>query len=294
MIHKTTRKPNRPLQEELYDLLEGSWLDGERYFTSDCPIDNREHDSPPFLVFDDGYYCMSCEARGSLEYLKSILGRNTFVPKPFSKPKSQILPRWKSWQVKYDDLQGIAEFGHENLKQFKNLQGFIKHRKLESVMEQGMFGHIDGWHLFPVFDKDKTIVDIVVRAGQGKGTASKYILSSIAEREHPYIYVPNWERVASADHIYVVFGMVDVWALEMLGLAAITGTSGKSLQAELLDEFQVPITIIPDQDEEESAWKLASGLGWRATVKYIDWMDGCKDLDDLRRKYGLEKLKELL
>jgi len=293
MKHRiSTRKPNRPLQEELYDLLEGSWLDGERYFSSDCPIDGREHDSPPFLVYEDGYYCMSCEANGSLEYLKTQIG--TFKPRSFVKSKFQILPKWKKWQEKYDDLQGIAEFGHKNLLQFKNLQGFIKHRKLEDYVKQGMFGHIDGWHLFPVFDKDKTIVDIVVRAGQGKGNASKYILSSIAEREHPYIYVPNWKRVASANHIYVVFGMIDVWALEMLGLAGITGTSGKSLQAELLDEFQVPITIIPDQDEEASAWRLAGGLGWRGSVKYIDWLDDTKDLDDIRRKYGLEKLKEML
>lgn len=273
------------LQHRLADRLHSVEWHGD-YFSCECVFDS--HEKPALLVYNDGYYCMSCAKGGSLEYLEQHVSN---IPSRPTVHKHKLLPRWRNWETRYGDMEGIAKAAHQNV--LKGNWMYFKHRKIDQFIEQGMFGLMDGWALFPVLDKNREVIDIVVRSIRQKGM--KYVIRPYDGDEPRPLYVPNWERVNKADHIYIVYGIVTAWALESIHQPVVTGITGKSLNAELLHEFQKPITVIPDYNEEKDGAKLVHSLGWRGKLKLIDWPDyACEDLDDIRKNYGDEKLAELL
>lgn len=258
-------------QQRLAERLSSVTWHGE-YFSCDCVFDS--HSRPALLVWEDGAYCMSCGKGWSLEYLEKNLSSIPYRP---SVRKSKILPRWKQWEERFGDINGIVEYAHNNV--LKGNDTYYKKRKIDQFIKRGKFGLLEGWSVFPIFDKSGQIVDVVVRAIRQKGV--KYVVSIYNNDVRP-LYVPNWERVNKTNHIYIVYGIITVWRLEEIGLAGITGITGKSLHPDLLKDFQVPMTIIPDYNEEKDAFRLAGQLGWRGNVKLIDWPDyRCSDLDDV-------------
>jgi len=271
------------LQQRLADKLHGAWHGN--YFSCECCFES--HEKPALLCYEDGFFCMSCGKRGSLEYLEKNITNLPLKPPQY---KSKILPRWKNWEKRYGDMEGIAQAA--NNKVIKGGDIYFKNRKINQFIKQGKFGILDQWALFPILDKNGNVIDIVVRGIRQRGV--KYVIRPYLGDEARPLYVPNWERVNKADHIYIVYGIVTAWALEAIGEPCVTGITGKSLNADLLKDFQVPITVIPDYNEERDGAKLVNNLGWRGKLKLISWPDNTSDLDDVRTKYGESFLAELI
>ena len=255
------------------------------YFSAFCPFDT--HKTPALLVHDDGgFVCLSCGKKGNLQYLDKVTGSH-FIPQR-DDTVSKVLPRWRNWEQKYGSLEGIADVAHKSLLRNKPYQTYFKRRKIYEFSEEGYLGYLDGWITFPVFDARHSICDIVVRS-ISKQTDVRYVVHPGMDDSRP-LYVPSWERVNHSQTVYVVYGLVDAISLHLAGLPSLTGITGKSLSAELLRPLGKRFVIIPDAGEETEARKLANKLGWRARVKQLDYEDGCKDPDDVRKTFGNEYL----
>lgn len=269
------------LYEKLQDQLNGHSYNG--YFTCNC-VFHSDH-SPSLFVYEDGKYrCASCGAHGTHAYLDKYLGGHGVKSAPAQKV---VLPRWSSWEARYGDLTGIATHAHNACKKFPQYMWYFKKRKIEQFFEQGYFGFIDNWALFPVFNPEHKIENIVVRHTKNVGT--RYVIKKVDEQK-PLLYVPSWERVMMAEVVYVVYGVVDAWAFESIELPVVTGITGKSLSAEVLKPLGKEFVIVPDEYETQEAHRLANSLGWRATVKKIKFPEGTKDPDGLRSKFSNEYL----
>jgi DNA primase len=272
------------LYEKLHEKLGGRQYDG--YFACNCPFHNDTH--PSFFVWEDGgWYCKSnsCHARGkSLEELDRRLGGRSVK---IAKVTPQVLPKWQEWQSKWGDLEGIAKHAHETCINRPNEMWYLKERKIDQFFKLGYFGMIDYWCLFPVFDAQHKIVNIVVRHTKRKDV--KYAIKHV-EDSRPLLYCPNFDRIKNSEVVYVPFGIIDSWSFEAIGLASVTGITGKSLSAELLQTLGKQIILVPDEQEENEAHRIANKLGWRARVKRIAYPEGSKDPDELRKHLGNEYL----
>jgi hypothetical protein len=281
------------LQEELSERLDQAQWHGH-YFSAICvfPHDGHIEEHPSLLVYPDGFFCAGCNKRGSLKYLASQVERtsHTFIATKHTAPP--VLPKWKSWAVRFGDMQGIAEAGHLATKAYPEYRLFFKKRAIDEKINQGMFGYIDGWALFPVLDESNEVVDIVARKVKGNQKAKYVIIGN--KGGDPYLYVPNWKRVNESSHVYVVFGIIDSWSLELLSLPVITGTTGKAFPLNRLKPMGKKFTIVPDRYEEKEAYDLALHLGWKAKVLRLPYPEGCKDPDDVRMKFGQDTLKDMI
>ncbi len=256
-----------------------------------CLWHGADH-NPSLMVHEDGFHCKTCGKRGSLAYLDRTVGSHfQLTRRQVSKP--QLLPRWRSWEEKYGTIEGIASAAHKSLKTFPQFQKYYKVRKIDEFIEQGNFGYLAGWYTFPVYSPEHHIVDIVVRAGKHKNDA-RYVLRPDRDRVGTFLYSPSWDRVQQAEVIYVVYGIIDSWAMEALGLPCVTGTTGKSLSADQLKPLGKKFIIVPDDGEEREAYLLENKLGWRAEVKKLKYDDDCKDPDNVRVKFGNQYLLQLL
>lgn len=271
------------LYTSLQERLNGHIYNG--YFACLCPF--HDDHSPSFFVREDGsWYCKSnsCHSHGkTLEQLERKLGGHDVK---VQKGKSQVLPRWREWENKYGDLEGIADFAHRHAEHW-----YFKERKIDEFFELGYFGSLDNWVLFPVFDIKHKIQNIVVRHTKKKDV--RYAIKHTEENK-PLLYCPNWRRVQESDTIFIPFGIIDSWAFEACNLASVTGITGKSLSAELLAPLNREIVFIPDYGEEKEAHQLANRLGWKAHVKRLKYEDNEKDPDQVRRFHGNEYLLSLI
>lgn len=217
------------LYETLLEKLDGVEYSG--YFAACCIFHGDEH--PSMFVYEDGTFrCAACGKHGSLEYLAKKLG-TVNIPVTRSQ-SSRVLPRWRGWERKWNDLTGIAQHAHENLLRYPQFQGYFKRRKIHEFIEDGFFGYIDGWAVFPVFGSEHQILDCVVRAISGKGDSRYVIHPIVGDSGNRQLYVPNWKRVQEARVIYVVFGIIDAWAFEGLKLPCVTGITGKAVPVDRL------------------------------------------------------------
>lgn len=277
----------------LYDsLLER--LDGHpysHYFSAWCPFDS--HKSPALLVFDDGLAkCLSCNKVWTHKAIDKKIGSH-FIPQR-NDTVSRVLPTWRIWEQKYDDLEGIVYAAHKTLLRNPTFQTYFKKRKIDKFIEGGTLGYLDHWACFPVYDSQHRVVDMVVRKIGGKD-GTRYTVYPTIGGTHG-LYVPAWEEVLKNQQIYIVYGIVDAIALHLAGLPAVTGTTGKSLNAELLLPMRKRFIIVPDDEEDKEAIMLANKLGWRSRVKKIDYSkyEDTKDPDGIRRYFGDQTLLQAL
>lgn len=274
------------LYDQLQEKLEGRPYNG--YFACLCQF--HDDHSPSMFVYEDTgtYSCKSCGAHGSLEKLNRHLGGKS-VKVATGNP--QVLPQWRKWEEQHGDLEAIAKHAHESCKRYPQWMFYFKERQIDQFFELGYFGYIDGWATFPVFDAQHKIQNIVVRHTKRKDV--RYAIKHI-EDSSPLLYCPNFDRVKNSEVVYVPFGLIDSWAFEAIGLASVTGITGKSLSADLLRTLGKRIVLVPDEWEEKEAHKLANALGWRASVKQIIYPEGIKDPDGIRSKLGNSYLLQVI
>lgn len=275
------------LYESLLERMEGRQY--SNYFATFCPFDS--HKTPALLVFDDGLAtCLSCNRTWTHKQIDRKIGSH-FVPQKFD-TVSKVLPRWRKWEEKYGDLEGIVYYAHQSLTKHRPFQKFFRERKIDSYIDEGSLGYLDGWACFPIRDSNLSIVDVVVRSIQ-KHSDIRYVVHPGMDSSRP-IYCPDWEAVAQSSVVYVVYGIIDAISLHLAGLPVVTGVTGKSLPSELLRPLNKRFIIVPDAGEDREAHKLANELGMKARVKKIEYPEDTKDPDDVRRMFGNEKLLQLL
>jgi hypothetical protein len=264
-------------------------MEGRRYsnyFSAFCPYDR--HSTPALLVFDDGLAkCLSCNKVYTHKQLDRQTGSH-FIPQR-NDTVSIVLPRWRKWEEKYDDLEGIVQAAHRNLKRYPKFQEFFKRRKIYDFVDEGCLGYLDGWATFPVRSRSSEMVDIVVRSISVHGDV-RYVVKPNEHGNMRPLYCPSWEKVNVAQTVYVVYGIVDSISLHLAGLPVVTGVTGKSLSPDILKPLNKRFIIVPDDGEEREAHKLANKLGWRCRVKTLNYPEGAKDPDMIRRVYGDEYL----
>lgn len=285
------------LYNSLQEKLQGVHLyDG--YFTAICPYHRSEPVRSSLFVYIGGhdFKCRSCGKYGSLEALNAKLSGKLIGPSPDTvSSKTQARVPFMKWLRQYGSFESAANYAYKVAKNNDFLISFFAARKVSECIRVGRFGWIDGYYSFPVYSQDGTFVDWVVRSSPSKKNIdSKYAVKPHEKGEPPHLYCPSWERVENSNTVYVPFGILDSWTVYLAGLASITTITGQMINTSMFSDIRKHIVVIPDYNEEVSARKFVNELGWRGKLLLIDWPDGCKDLNDVHMKYGIEKVKELI
>ena len=254
--------------------LEGT-IEHGHYVSALCPF--HSDSSPSMLVFKDGYFkCLACGAKGTLNKLHKQLSGwvAPSVTQP-TRPTVHLLPS------DLDELYYECIEAHKTLLNFDDpLGNYLRQRGIHGRILPQKLGYIKGWYTIPIFDRN-TFVGAVARAGRQvqEETGARF---SIPIGQPSMLYVPDYKLVEDNEYIVVVFGMIDALSLCELGIPVCTPTSGKdSIHPEHLDVYRKHVIILPDKGEEETGRRLRDKLGWRGTLKIIDYPENCKDPNDL-------------
>lgn len=291
------------IYDEIYEILEQDGRIGRRYdHYFSCHCVNIEHldASPSMLVYldedkEDGdgrFYCTGCGWKGSHRHLLSLLTHGQINVMPIVTKKQQFLPHWRKWNEQYGNLDIVVAASHRNVTIDESQRWFFRKRKIDSMVGMLKLGMLDGWITFPIFDVSGKVIDVVVRNAYTKKQG--YIIHPDKDRESPYLYVPNWKRVMESRIVYIVYGIIDAISLEMCELPVITGTSGQSLSNKRLMNLGKKYVIIPDRNEETSAYNLAQSLGYFTRVIRFPWQEEEKDCDEVRVRRGETVLKNII
>jgi len=271
------------------------------YFYTHCIQGSHADSKPSMCVWEDEdkkegqgrFRCLSCGWNGSHDYLWKFIHGKSFIPSKQSMRKEvKFLPNWSKWQRDYGSIEALVESANHNLLTMPIFQSYFNKRQLMDVVKPLKLGYKDTWALFPIFEPQGKIVDVLCRNTLKIGTA-KYVIHP-NNQDTPYLYVPNWKRVDSESTVYIVYGIVDAIALEMCGLPVITGSTGKSLSNKRLINLNKKWIIIPDRDEELAARTLAMELGNFTKILRLDFEENEKDPDDVRMKRGIKTLTRLI
>ena len=288
---KYTSDSNQDLQERLSDKLEGvAWH--SYYYTAICPFHVSFPVRQSLFVYTDGFRCASCNEWGTLKKLEQKLSGIKIRYKDGDEPTEvNEFPNFKGWLTQYKSYQGIASHAYKTTKQYPVLLDYLKKRGLYSIAKSAYIGYIDGWLTFPIFDDSGDFVDLVLRSTPSVHTTSKYVTRPRLYRGEGFqLYSANWGSVSNSSEIYIPFGVLDMHTISMAGLPTATGLTGKAYKAEWFDNIRKRIWLIPDQGEEEDAYKLKAQLGWRAKVLQLNYPSGCKDINDILINKGIDQV----
>ena len=245
---------------------------------------------PSLAIYNDGYHCYACGARGSLYKLWKELQGGNFLPTSAEVGECRL-----QFSVDLDALKLLCDEAHNLLVQYPHpLQEYLKRRGVKDRIIPQRLGYWRGFYTVPCYDENEMFMGVVMRASPHlqQETGARF---NIPKGQPAIFYVPDWELALSNNYLCVVFGMFDALALCELGIPSGTSTSGKdSTSAEMLEWCRKHILIIPDEGEEDTARKLLTKLGWRGKVLDIDYPSDCKDpADMLEHGYGIE-LKQMI
>lgn len=273
--------------EDVSEYVEG-WHKYGDYGMGICPF--HDDHSPSMMVTARGYYCKSCGSAGSLNKLYQKLYGTPFTR---SRPYNPSVHIWKRLNEEFGDIKTICKIAHTNLMSNMDLGDYLFKRGLSKVaIKLGHIGFLGGYYIFPVMNKYGDVHGAVGRASptiQTKDT--RYSVSFGCPLK---LYIPDWDAVEKSETVYVCYGTLDAWSLQLAGYPAITGISGQELNAGNLSGFRKRMFGISDKGEEISMRVLQGNLGWRMSVLRIDYPDGCKDVNDIHVKFGLEKLNSIV
>lgn len=247
------------------------------YVSLVCPY--HEDTKPSLLAFRDGWFtCMACDMSGSLEQLQRKLeGVDTRLPYSSYSP-ADYLPRVGGSTL--DEYEIYAETAHVLIEEFPEQAWYLKMRGVDSRILPNRLGWADGWYTFPVYSRDLLFKGFVMRASPDVEyrTGLRYF---IPQGQRPNMFVPDWRLLDVENRIFVVYGILDALALSVLRFPVVTTSGGKSsFNADWLQRYRKRIVIIPDKGEEQTAYKLARDIGYRAKVAKLPYPAQMKDPAD--------------
>lgn len=253
-----------------------------RYFSAQCPWHDDQHSS--LMVYEDGVFCMACRKRAPLGSLTAILYKRRHTRPPRFSETELAEFRWSNAPPPEDLADGASDL----LCKFREMGGYLVERGIESRIEPNRLGWWGGYFTFPVFDRDDIFQRLVLRAAPQTESVSgiRYIVSpGVGD----CLYIPDPPLVNSAKKVFVVFGIIDALVLTSLRIPVVTGIHGQSLDPAILD-IQKTLVIVPDLGEDESAYQVASALGWRGKVMLLKYPEGTKDPADFVKLKQTRKL----
>ena len=259
----------------LDDIVE--YLDGaqqyENYIAALCPFHDDSRAS--FMVYEDGYMCLACDAKGSTKYLLKKLSGKPIQPKK----KSRFSNPWRRW-LRKQSLGQLLKSNWQILKDNSAMGSYLTNRSIPPEIQRNLgIGYRENWFTIPIRKENGRIGGAVARAGKGNKSSSKYLVPS--GQDPNLLYVPDWKLLEKHRYILLTFGILDAVSLYTIGLPAMSTLSGKRLDPAVLDNFRTRIYIIPDEGEEHAGQLLASALGWRGVLPKINYPEGCKDPNDV-------------
>jgi len=290
---KLQAKANTDLQKELAEQLEKvTWH--SYYFSCLCPFhDNR--DTPACFVYPDGYRCASCNAHGTLEFLKHKLSGSRIRYREGVTEVVSEKPEFDKWKRRYGSYEKAAAQAYETAQEYPILLDYLVERGFSDILTEGRIGYLDGWISFPVFNREGAMVDWVVRSTPTLETNVKYAVRPRKNSHEGFmLYSADWDMIEESTGVYIPFGILDMWALHLLGLPTATGLTGKTYNIKWFSEIRKFIYLIPDLNEEEDAHRFVQKLDWRGSVFELNYPDGCKDVADILKQQGKEGLKSFL
>lgn len=239
-----------------------------RYFTTVCPF--HDDSSPSLMVFSDGWFsCLGCRKRGTWKTLWNKMKGQPVQVMPDRKT------HWGLPNLEGENLEEVCYQAHMDLVGFPSLGWYLEMRGIEDRIDQNELGYWDGWYTIPVRNRENDFVTAVLRSAPHiqEATGHRYWCP-----HRPTMFVPDWRILLRAKKIFVVYGILDALVLAGLRLPVVTTTAGQEhFYPEWLEEFRVPIYILPDKGEESAAHELASHMGWRGRVARLEYPDGIKD-----------------
>jgi hypothetical protein len=259
-------------QETLFGLLQRPQWHGQ-YFSALCPFHIDKN--PSLLVFPDHGQCLAvtCRRRASLKQIyDKVMGHR---PRDYEEPKSVSVIAWKSMP----DADTLATEGHEILSSNPSLGHYLHQRGIEDRIDPQMLGWWMGWYVVPVLNSKYQVTGIMLRSTteMQKCTGIRWIGPP---EQHCLLYVPDYPLIQRRKRVYVVFGMMDALVLTSLRLPAVTATNIPGFESEMLDEFRMPIYVIPDKYEDDKGRELVNDLGWRGHLVQLPYTEDLKDPAD--------------
>ena len=271
----------------------------EKYWTARCPFHEQEHQShtPSLLVYKkDGFFvCKSCNAKGNLDKLhRALLGYRVSVSDDGNTQwVSPVLPPYSQLDI-ISDL--VAE-AHHVLLEHEHLAWYLERRGIADRIDACRLGWYDGWITIPILNAAGAVMGLVVRAGPHieANTEARF---SQPKGQPGMLYIPDHKLVTKSDTMFVTYGIFDTLSLSSIRLCSCSPTTGKgNMKAEFLDFWKGRVVMVPDQNEEETAFKFAASLppARQAKVCLLEYSSGLKDPNDYLKqglKTELEKQLE--
>ena len=255
--------------DELLDLLERPRL-YRNYIVSSCPNPEHEDRSPSFFVFSDWSFCRSgCGYKRKTSQLLEELSGIVVVPQP----RLDFRNPWTRW-IGDSSLVKVLTNARK-----KSPSDYLRQRGIPDIIQKQLhLGMIErSWVTFPLF-KDKKLQGAVARAID-EDAPTRYIIPT--GQDPDLIYIPRKLKIWGLEAIYLTFGILDAISVNLAGFPCISTTTGKQLDPTSLEDFRIPIYIIPDFKEDQDAYKLANQLGWRGNVLLLNYPKGTKDPNDI-------------
>ena len=244
-----------------------------RYVAIRCPF--HDDSSPSLLVYENGYRCEACGARGSSKKLLNL--NNTMLPAPALEEPVFFQNPFTKWSYKYD-LKTTLKLAWE--RNIENPSYYLEKRGIPPKWQLRFgIGMLDDWLTLPIYDRDGKIVGATARAGEDNNSPAKY--TNPKGQDPNLLYIPRWDILVTK--LYLTFGILDAVTLAMLNIPAASTTTGKRLNPSSLDWFRGEIFVVPDNGEELDGYKLVSKLGLRAKLHVPDYTED-KDINGLWQK----------
>lgn len=256
-----------------------------------CPY--HDDTNPSLAVYEDSstFVCYSCGAKGSASTLLGALegGPASHVAPPRSATGSfQQRPQW-TWPLDEYVIERAEALGSA-AAQSAGAISYLESRGISDVANLYGLGYDNGWIIFPVVDRVARVQGVVARAlpYRERQTAMRY---DVPPDQGPLMYVPDWRAAEDAPEIYIAFGIIDSISLDMVGIPTVSPTLGKkSFNPDWLAYHDRSIFVIPDRDEEATAYDLAARLDWRGRVLRLRYPTDCGDPNDILAHHGPEAL----
>lgn len=250
-----------------------------------CPW-HEDHRPSLFVYEDDFFRCVACDEFGDHDRLYAKLENpDTYIPEKGKRYRTPHVP---------EDLSRFVEDSHKMLSHYSFRKKYLQDRGVGSMIDLCKLGWYEGWFTVPVYGDDGEVKGVVLRSGpQIQKITGLRFLQPVGQKPTPFI--PDRTLTHEHDTLAVTFGIFDALVISAFGYPAVTTTGGKNtFDPDWLEFWRNPIRIFPDVGEEETAYKVARGLGWRAQTVFLDYPEGCKDPADYVQTGNEDKLRQVL